>query len=165
MLEILSENTELPRFLQVNWSMMFSNASINHHEHGMGDHIINSRLGTTLCPPRFNNPAGEAIIPISRCLLCGEKKHHVAANEFESLLLRADRYSRNLNCEIDHSVCSAVTSTSNSIIYQGTLCPSGIQVAIKSIMRFRPDSDTVKVKFLDDLLSHRLTCYLLAYSS
>ena len=128
---------------------MFSNASIDHHEHSKGEHVINSRLGTT-----FHNLAGEDIMPISRCFLCGEKKYHVATNGLESLLLRADRYSRNLNCEIDHNVCRTATSTGNSIIYQGILRPSGTQVAIKSIIRFRPDSDMVKVTSFDGLLSH-----------
>ena len=133
---------------------MFSNASIDHHEHAKGGHANNSRLGATLCPPPFDNPAGEGIIPILCCFLCGEKKHHVATNGLESLLSRAGRYSRNLNFEIDHNVCRTVTSTCNSIIYQGILRPSGTHVAIKSIIRFKPDSDMVKVNFFDDLLSY-----------
>ena len=134
--------------------MMSSNASIDHHEHAKGGHAINSRLCATLCPPPFDNPTKEDIIPIPRCFLCGGKKHHVATNGLESLLSRAGRYSRNLNFEIDHNVCRTVTSTCNSIIYQGILRPSGTHVAIKSIIRFKPDSDMVKVNFFDDLLSY-----------
>ena len=136
--------------------MMFSNASIDSddHEHAKGEHVINSRLGATWCPPPFDNLAGEDIMPASRCLLCGDKKHHVATSELESLLLRADGYSRNLNFEIDHNVCRTVTSAGNSIIYQGILRPSGTHVAIKTIIRFEPDSDMVKVNFFDDLLSY-----------
>ena len=162
-LEIFGESTEPRRSLQVNWSMMFSNTSIDHHEHPKGEHVANSRLGTTLCPPSFDNPAGVHIMPISRCFSCGDKKHHVATNGLESLLLRADRYSRNLNCEIDYSVCRTALSTGNSIIYQGILRPYRTQVAIKSIMRFRPDSDMVKVNSFD-VLSHWLTNHRLANS-
>ena len=162
-LEILCGNTEPRRSLQVNWSMMFSNASIDLHEDAKGEHVANSRLGTTLCPPSFDNLAGVDIMPISRCFSCGDKKHHVATNGLESLLLRADRYSRNLNCEIDYSVCRMALSTGNSIIYQGILRSRGAQVAIKSIVRFRPDSDIVKVNSFD-VLSHWLTNHRLANS-
>ena len=135
---------------------MFSDVFIDHHEHGKDEHIANSRLGTTLCTPPFGNPAGENIMPASRCALCGEKKHCVATNGLESLLSRADRYSRNLNCEIDHNVCRTVTSS--SIIYQGILRRSGTHVAIKSIIRCGPNSDMVKVSSFDHLLlSRRLT--------
>ena len=144
--------------------VMFSDASIDHYEHAKGEHVIDSRLGTTLCRS-FDNPAGEDIIHISCCLFCEEKKHRVAANGLESLLLRADRYSRNLNCEIDHNVCRTVTSTRNSIIYQGILRLSGTRVAIKSIIWCRPDSDTVKVNSFYDFLSHWPTNYRLANSS
>ena len=133
---------------------MFSNASIDHHEHAKGGHATNSRLGATLCLLPFDNPAGEDIIPIPRCFLCGEKKNRVAANGLESLLLRAGRYSRNLNREIDRNVCRTATSTSNSIIYQSILPLSGTHVAIKTIMRFKPDSDMVKVNSFDNLLSY-----------
>ena len=153
-LKILSETTEPPRFLKVNWSMMFSNASIDHHEHAKGEHAINSRLGAILCPLPFDNLAGEDIIPIPGCFLCGEKKHHVATNGLESLLSRAGRYSHNLNCEIDHNVCRVVTGTSNSIISQSILRLSGTHVAIKTIIRFKPDSDMVKVNAYDGLLSY-----------
>ena len=154
--KILCETTEPPCFLQRNWLMMFSNASIDSddHEHAKDEHVINSRLGATLCLPPVDNLAGEGIMPASRCLLCGDKKHHVATSRLESLLSRADRYSRNLNFEIDHNVCHTVTSTCNSIIYQGILRPSGTHVAIKSIIRLRPDLDMVKVNSYDDLLSH-----------
>ena len=139
---------------------MFSDAPIDdYHEHGKSDHVIISRRGTTLCPSPFDNPAGEDIISPSRCLLYVEKKH-VATNRFKSLLLRADRYSRNLNCEIDRNVCRMVVSTGNSIIYQGILRRSGTQVAIKTITRFMPDSDMIKVNAFDDLLSHWMTNHL-----
>ena len=65
---------------------------------------------------------------------------------------RAGRYSRNLNCEIHHDVCRMVTGTGNSIIYQSILRLSGKHVAIKTIIRFEPDSDMVKVNSFDDLL-------------
>ena len=163
-LEILSDNTELPHFLQEHSSIMFSNASVDHHEHGKGNHVINSRGITFKCSPPFDDFAGEVIIPISPCFLCVEKKHCVVTNGLESLLLRADRYSRNLNCEIDHNVYRTVTSTRNSIIYQGILRPSETQVAIKSIIRFMPDSDLVKVNSFNDLPSHWLTTHRLANS-
>ena len=98
-------------------------------------------------------------------LLCSAKEPRDATNGPKSLLLRADRYSRNLSGEIDHDAYHAITSTCNSIIYQGILRPSGTQVAVKTIARFRPDSDMVKVECLGDLLSHWLTYHLLAYSS
>ena len=143
--------------------MMFSDASTDHHEHPKGEHVINSQLDTTLCPPPFDSPAEKVIIPISCCFLCVEKKPHVATNGLEPLLRRANRYSHNLNCEIDHNACRTVTSTGNSIIYQGILRPSGMHVAIKSIVRFRPDSDMVKVNSFD-VLSHWLTNHRLANS-
>ena len=114
-------------------AIMFSDTSLGPHEHAKGEHVI---------------------IPIPRCFLCDDKKHHVTTNGVESLLLRAHRYSRNLNFEIDHNVCRTVTSTGNSIIYQGILRPSGTHVAIKSIIRLRPDPKMVKVNSYDDLLSH-----------
>ena len=85
-------------------------------------------------------------------LLCSAKKPHDATSGLESLLLRADRYSRNLNGEIDYDACHAITSTGNSIIYQGILRPSGTKVAVKTITGFRPGSRMVKVECPDKLL-------------
>lgn len=67
------------------------------------------------------------------------------ANRLETMVLRAARYSNNLDNDIDCDCIFAIYS-GNSTIHQGILRPSGTRVAIKTIKWVGADSDMIKVR-------------------
>ena len=60
-------------------------------------------------------------------------------------MLRAARYTSNLDSDIDCDCIFAIYS-GNSTIHQGILRLSGTRVAIKTIKRAGADSDMIKVR-------------------
>ncbi|KAL4068485.1 kinase-like domain-containing protein [Scleroderma yunnanense] len=72
------------------------------------------------------------------------KKYLGQRNGPKTLLMRAARYSSNLDDEIDHNDHTLTINTGNSLIYQGVLRTSGIRVAIKTIIWHDANSDAIK---------------------
>ena len=77
-------------------------------------------------------------------------------NGLETLVLRAAKYSSNLDGDIACDCIFAIYS-GNSTIHQGILHPSGTRVAIKTIKCTGADSDMIKVRQFHYGLSPWLT--------
>ncbi|KAL4073457.1 kinase-like domain-containing protein [Scleroderma citrinum] len=133
--------------------------SINHSEHGYEQAVVNPLNGTS-CTPTVNCPTKEipsisflgALVAVFQrvCHRLVRKLSSLAKiflgpkDGLDTLLLRAARYSNNLNDTIDHDHYHLSINTGNSTIYQGVLHPSETRIAIKTVRWFGADSDAVK---------------------